>query len=281
MLAARLALAAAVLSLALPVRAEPSPFEGVWQVTPMRPPGARPPGGGPPGPAGGPRRGAGPNADGSISLGAPPPEEEAPDPNALDSKVSGPKLPANLSAMLDRGDRHTWSQMTDAGQAMFTTFDPKKLPANNCKSPGLPSIAMTPNLQEWTMSGGKLSIHHENFDTRRDIALDTGARAAGPHTNLGHAVAKIDGARLTIETTGFTAAWSGLGRNAPSSDAKIVRETYQLEGPDTLRGQIEVEDAKFLKSPLRMRVLLHRAPAGTKIESFPCDLEASKRDLGD
>ena len=43
-------------------------------------------------------------------------------------------------------------------QRKVISVDPKKLPANNCRSPGLPSIAMTPDLQEWTVTDGKLAI---------------------------------------------------------------------------------------------------------------------------
>jgi hypothetical protein len=253
-----LAAAAALVAAAPPALGAGSPFDGVWQVVPRGPPGGPPGGGGP----GGPR-------------------PQGPPPGATQgAQRGGPRLPEKLAAMLDNGDRHVFGQMTPAGQAMFATFDPKLLPANNCRTPGLPSIAMTPDLQEWRVAGGKLTIHHENFDTRREIALDGAARPPGPPSVLGFASGKIEGGAVSFETTGLAAAWSGLGRNAPASDARVVREIYRLDGPDTLSGHIEIEDAKFLTTPIRLAVTLRRAPAGTKIESFPCDLEASKRDAG-
>lgn len=248
-------IAALALAIAWPAVAQVSAFDGVWQVDPRgRSPGGPHGSGGPGGPGGPPTP---PQTDGG-----------------------GPPLPENLASMLDRGDKRIYGQMTPAGRAMFATFDPKVLPANNCKSPGLPSIAMTPNLQAWRVSGGKLTIHHEYFDTHREIALDSAAPMTGPHTALGYAIGKLSGDTVTIETTGLAPAWGGLARNAPSSDARIVRETYRLDGPDTLRGQIEIEDAKYLNHPLRLSVTLHRAKAATEIVTFPCDLEASRRDAG-
>ena len=136
-------------------------FSGAWQVDRHR------------GPAG--RRGPG-DGRGPHDRRGPPPEGRGerlgpPDgpggPGGEEVKIAGVNVPG-----LERGDRHTYSIMTPAGKAAFAAMDPLDLPANNCKSPGLPSIAMTPTLQIWSATGDTLTIHHEYYDTVREIHLD-------------------------------------------------------------------------------------------------------------
>lgn len=118
-------------------------FTGMWEARPPRGPGGPGgPNGGPPG--GGPGRGE-PSAGQSFS---PPLNED-------DGKeLGGPDIVG-----LDRGDRMTYRIMTPAGQAAFAAMDPRKLPANNCQSNGLPTLALVPDLQQWAIEGNSLRIH--------------------------------------------------------------------------------------------------------------------------
>jgi hypothetical protein len=267
-----LILTAVASSWTLAAAAEPAPqavlsasdFNGVWAPEMRRPGGPGGPGGGGP-PPGGPR-GFGPPGFGPRG---------------------GPGGPIEISAEdqakgLDQGDIRTRSQMTEAGKAKFATFDPLEHPASNCQTPGLPSIAMIPELQQWTIAPAAVTIRHESFATVRTVYLDQGSHPGAAHTALGHAYGALANPKgvpeLVIETGNLSAEWGGLGRNAPGSDQRTVRESYRLIDKDTIEGVIEVTDPLYLTQPLRMPVRLHRQPAGTEIVDFPCDVEVSKRD---
>lgn len=194
-------------------------------------------------------------------------------PETEDIKIEGVNVPG-----LDRGDRRVYEMMTAEGKAAFAAMDAHDLPANQCKSPGLPSIVMTPNLQDWRQVGDTLTIHHEYYDTHRIIHLDRrGHPANAGHTQLGDAVSWMDGNMLVIETADLAATPGGLGRNAPSSDARMVVERYRLS-PDrnTLYGEITMTDPKYLTQPITVYATMQRQPAGTKIEIAPCSIEAAQ-----
>ncbi len=170
--------------------------------------------------------------------------------------------------------------MTDAGRAAFDEFDPADLPANNRKSPGLPSIAMTPYLQEWRFDAGLLRITHEVFSTKRTIHFDAEAPEGLEPTPSGFASGRFEGDTLVIETTRLSATLGGLSGNAPASDARVVTERYRvLPDGNAIEGAITVEDEKFLTRPLQMSVRLRRAEPGAEIVLFPCDKKASRRHL--
>lgn len=218
-------------------------FEGVWDVRPMRPPGGRR------------NRPPAPNPNAGAASGTP--------------NVEG----------LDGGDRRVYQLMTPEGRAAFDEMDPRDLPTNNCLSSGVPTLAAVPNSQDWSFEGDVLTIHHEQFDTVREIYFD-GRPAAGPPTQLGHASGTFSDGVLTITTTHMKASLGALSRNAPGSDARSVTERYWLpENGEDINGEITVEDPVFLTRAIRLRINLVRAPEGTEVLGFPCDPEASRRHL--
>jgi len=179
------------------------------------------------------------------------------------------------------GDYRVRGLMTEAGQAEFDKFDPSELPANNCISPGLPLIASASYLQEWKLDGDNLRITHEHYSTKRTIHLDTEAPEDLRPTRAGYATGSFDDNSLVVKTTGLTATFGGLSRNAPSSDARVVTERYQLLEDGTMELQIAIEDEKFLTQPLQMPVRIQRAEPGAELILFPCDVEAARRHLED
>src|SRR5262249_28081147 len=135
-----------------------------------------------------------------------------------------------------------------------------------------------PELQEWKVSSTSITIRHESDAVVRTVHLDQSSHPDETHTVLGHATGDFKGDTLTIETANLNAEWGGLGRNAPGSDVRVVRETYRLVDRDTIEGWITVSDAKYLRQELRLPVTLKRQPAGTEIVDFPCDPEVAKQD---
>lgn len=179
---------------------------------------------------------------------------------------------------LEAGDIHTRALMTEAGKAKFATYDPLMHPTSNCRSPGLPSIAQIPELQEWRINADGVTIRHESYGTVRTASFVQTIHPAGAHTPQGHAIARLDGPDLMIETANLAAEWGGLGRAAPGSDQRVVREIYHLVDADTIEGVIEISDPLYLTQTLRMPVRLKRQPADTQIVDFPCDVEVAQRD---
>ncbi len=235
---------------------------GIWEVSPHRPGPAgsgrerRRPAPGRPGQGGAQPGGHGPEGDDGKELGGP--------------DIEG----------LDRGDRMTYRQMTPAGKAAFEAMDPHDLPANNCRSNGLPSLIAIPDVQQWSFDGDVLTIHYADFNTRRTIHLNGAAAPAGQHTMYGYSVGSFDGGVLTVTTTGYTATPGGLGRNAPGSASRRTVETYRLS-PDgqSIGGTLTVHDPEYLTHDLVLPIALTRNADLTSIEEVPCDIEASQRYL--
>ncbi len=221
---------------------ETSPFEGLWQVVPNPPRFARGPG----------QRGA----------------RSRPAGTEADQKG------------LTRGDYRIRGMMTASGQAAFDQFDPLDHPANNCISPGLPSIAMTPNLQEWRFENAQLRIIHEYYSTKRTIHLEAEAPEDHQHSAAGFGSGRLEGDTLVITTTHLAPTLGGLSRNAPSSDARVVTERYRvLRDGEAMQGQMTIEDSKFLVRPVRLEVRLRRPEDGAELVLFPCSVEAARRHL--
>ncbi len=170
--------------------------------------------------------------------------------------------------------------MTPEGRAVFDTFDPDLLPANNCQSPGLPSIVMTPYLQEWSIADDSLTITHEYFSTVRTIHMDSQRPTGLEPTAAGYAEGQISKGELFIRTSALAPIWGGLSRNAPASDARVIEERYRIsEDGQRMEGVMVIEDSKYLRRQLELEVTLVRTAPGTELHLFPCDLEASRRHL--
>lgn len=252
-------------------------FNGMWS------PDHRPPGGpgGPGGPNGGPGfgpppqgAGFGPPPGGGRGFG-PPPGGPGGGPGRRGAQVSVEDQAKGLEA----SDVRTRAMMTDAGKAKFATYDPLMHPTSNCRSPGLPSMAQIPELQEWKVSANGVDVRYESYGMKRTVHLNRTSHPSEAHSTIGHAFGTLAGDTLTIETANLSEEWGGLGRSAPGSDQRVIKETYRLVDKDTIEGFIEIRDPKYLNGQLRMPVTLKRQPAGTEIVEFPCDVEVAQRDF--
>jgi hypothetical protein len=235
-------------------------FTGMWEARPPRGPG------GPGGPNGGPPDGGPGRGEPSAGQGFSPPLNED------DGKeLGGPDIVG-----LDRGDRMTYRIMTPAGQAAFAAMDPRKLPANNCQSNGLPTLALVPDLQQWAIEGNSLRIHYGDFGTRRSVYLGEGDIAARP-SHLGFSTGAVVDGELIITTTQLTASLGGLGRNAPGSASRTFVERYRLT-PDRQRltGTITVHDPEYLTRDLVLPINLVRVTDVSEIPDVECSVENSQ-----
>jgi hypothetical protein len=259
----RLALVAALLVIAPAAVAQTqlSDFAGIWESAGSRM--------GPGGPAGSPPGARRNNTDGSATfgLGAPPPQ-------ARGNRAGISEADAALG--LEMGDIRVRNMMTPAGKARFAQFKPSDHPMFNCISPGLPTVMGMPGLQDWAVTGNELTFRQETWTEPRTISLSGQPAPNAVHSRQGQASAELKDGALVITTTNLTEAWGGLARNAPGSAERTVVETYRLADANTIRGIIEITDPLFLAQPLRIPVLLRRAPNNLSFESFPCELESSR-----
>lgn len=249
---------------------------GMWQVSP-RGPGGRP--------GAGPQRGFetarnGQRQGGNFSEGPPPGEGRGrfgPPASGLEDDASD--LPGPDIEGLDRGDKMTWAMMTPQGKAAFEAMDPHDLPSNTCLSNGLPSLVGIPDVQEWTLSDGVLTLHYANFNTVRTIHLD-GSVPNGPPTLLGWSSGELANGELTVTTTNLTATPGGLGRNAPGSASRSYVERYRLSADGSrITGQLTIRDPEYLTREMVVPINFSRAPDVTEIPDVPCSVEASQRYL--
>ncbi len=180
---------------------------------------------------------------------------------------------------LDVGDRLVYRMMTLAGRAAFASMNPKDLPTNNCRSSGLPTLAKVPNVQEWSLIDDVLSIHYGEFDTVREIHLDASLADVTP-SQLGYSTGEFVNGVLTVTTSKLTASPGTLARNAPGSEKRTITEVYRLASHGRrITGTITIEDPLYLTKEIATSLTLVRAPEGTQLVSFPCDIEASQRYL--
>jgi hypothetical protein len=242
---------------------------GMWDVHPHRP---------------GPGRGGAPGAGGRRGFGSPPDFGARGNSSGLghfSPPPGGPDRPAddlpgpNIQG-LDRGDKMTFAIMTPKGRAAFEAMDPHDLPANNCKSNGLPSLVGIPDAQQWTFKGNVLTIKYADSDTVRTIYLD-GRADSGPPSLYGHSVGTFANGELTVTTTDLIATPGGLGRNAPGSASRSYVEHYRLS-PDGTRiiGYLTVHDPDYLTRDLRLPINFMRSPKGTVIPDVGCNVADSQ-----
>jgi hypothetical protein len=173
----------------------------------------------------------------------------------------------------------TYAAMTPAGKAAFEAMDPHDLPANNCRSNGLPSLVGIPDLQEWKVAGDRVTIHYANFNTVRTIWLD-GRAAEGPPTLLGHSTGSFGNGEFVVTTTNLVATPGGLGRNAPGSASRSYIERYRLSADGTeVTGSVTMHDPEYLYRDRTRPIGFQRAAEGSEIPVVDCSVEASQRYL--
>jgi len=255
---------------------------GMWQVTP------RGPNGGPLGPPGAGQRRGGPPPEGArrgTNFGEGPPAGArggrfGPPPGGPEGDASD--LPGPDIEGLDRGDKMMWAIMTPAGKAAFEAMDPHDLPANNCKSNGLPSLVGIPDVQEWSFAGDVLTIHYANFDTVRTIQLD-GSTPSGAPSLYGYSSGVFADGELTVTTTNLIATPGGFGRNAPGSGSRTYVEHYRLSADgQSVSGYVTIHDPEYLTRDVNVPIAFGRAAEGTTIpDDVGCSVEASQRYLND
>jgi hypothetical protein len=202
-----------------------------------------------------------------------------PPPGAPEGDGAG--LPGPDIEGLDRGDKLIWAIMTSEGKSAFEAMNPHDLPANNCKSNGLPSLVGIPDLQEWTFNGEVLTIHYANFNTVRTIYLD-GRAPEGPPSLYGHSTGAFKDGELVVTTSNLVATPGGLGRNAPGSASRSYVEHYRISADGTqVTGSVTMHDPDYLTRNIDRPIGFQRAAEGSEIPIVGCSVEASQRYLND
>lgn len=169
--------------------------------------------------------------------------------------------------------------LTAAGQAVRDNYSESEDPALNCEAESMPSVILPIYPVKFTfIENDQLEIFYEEFDGLRHVYIGMDEHPVGITPSLmGHSIGTLDGSILEIETIGFSETVWGLGRGAPSSDQKVVRERYEVS-QDGNRMNVEYwfEDPVYLAEPQHVVGEMLRKP-GYVMVPWDCDAKAARR----
>jgi hypothetical protein len=127
--------------------------------------------------------------------------------------------------------------------------------AANCLPPAMPGVMLQPYPIEFLFTPGKVTIVIEAYNQIRRIYTDGRSQPTSLDDVLryGHSIGRWEGDTLVIESVGFEpdtmlAAGRSAGGVFHSEELKIV-ERIRLTGPDDMRIETRIEDAKALAEP--------------------------------
>jgi hypothetical protein len=176
--------------------------------------------------------------------------------------------------------------LNPAGVAARAAYDRKASPANTCEPMSIPDVFTAPfYLFEVRAENGAVTLHNEAYDITRTVKLDGKPAKVDAKGQFGTASARLDGDTLVIESRDHPVSKWGLGSevqvlgggaDVPSSPQKTVTEKLSVS-PDgkTLAYEFTLQDPTYLTKPYTGRVELTRAPDGTPIYPYACDVESA------
>jgi len=166
-------------------------------------------------------------------------------------------------------------------------YNPLESKYKDCVPMDIPSLLYIPYLIEIDVNDQRIEFHHEYFNIVRQFTLDGSSERAHPTDQYGIANARVEGNRLVIESSHFPASQAGLGgdfdplgkgKHVPSSAEKELTETYRLLNNDEiLEVSFVLADPEFLTEPFETTLIWTRAPAGSELPEFECDLDIARR----
>jgi hypothetical protein len=173
--------------------------------------------------------------------------------------------------------------LNDAGMRAWRDYDRKQSPANVCEPINVPDIFFSAFfLLEIRIDEHTATLHNEYFDVVRTIPLAGTPLIADARGLFGHAVGRIDGDALVVESRDFPPSLWGLGveewhgADIPSSVHKTLTERFSAT-PDgrTLVYEYTLADPEYMTASKSGRIELTRVPADTPFYPFVCDAESA------
>ena len=173
--------------------------------------------------------------------------------------------------------------LNDAGMRAWRDYDRKQSPANVCEPINVPDLFFSSFfLFEIRIDEHTATLHNEYFDVVRTIPLSGAPLSADTRGFFGHAVGRIDGDALVVESRDFQPSRWGLGveeahgADIPSSARKTLTERF-TPAPDgrTLVYEYTLDDPEYMTGPETGRIELTRVPEDAPFYPFDCDTESA------
>lgn len=175
--------------------------------------------------------------------------------------------------------------LNEAGLKARSNFVHEKSPANTCEPMSVPSVFLAPFfLFEIVLADNHVTLRNEAYNVVRTVPLSGSPTAVGSTGYFGTATAQLVDGVLTVRSGNFPPSGWGLGHDEalggadlPSSEQKALEERFAVS-PDgrTLVYSYELFDPVYMTEPYNGRVELTRAPDGTPIHEYDCDVESAK-----
>lgn len=183
----------------------------------------------------------------------------------LDIEVTGPI------------DEPSKLDLTPAGTASIDEFDENTMhPGLECIPFTAPAVMLTPDFKSIEIDGDVVIIRGEFDNTRREIHLNSTAKAYDAPALQGHSTGRWNEGVLMIETTNFAEHRSGIGFGLASSSQKFLKEEFELaEDGKSLIYRFDLRDPVYLEAPFAGEIRWAYQPDVT-YSPQRCDLENSR-----
>jgi hypothetical protein len=131
-------------------------------------------------------------------------------------------------------------------------------PVNKCYMPGVPRINLLNYPFQIFQTPDQISIAYEYIHNFRNVYMKRTKHMEGIDFWLGDSVGHWEGDTLVVDVADLNdQTWFDKSGNY-HSDALHVTERYTRTGPDTLRYEATIEDAKTFSMPWKISVNLQR-----------------------
>ena len=139
--------------------------------------------------------------------------------------------------------------------AKRATLDPE----TKCFLPGVPRVTYMPYPFQIVQTRDRVSILHEYNHALRHVYMNGNPHPKGPiEWWMGDSRGAWEGNTLVVDTVHFTAeTWLDRAGNFHSEQLHLV-ERFTPTGPDHLRYDVTLEDAKVFTRPWTMSMMLYR-----------------------
>lgn len=148
---------------------------------------------------------------------------------------------------------------------------PRVDPIANCSMPGVPRITYMPFPIQIMQRPGVVVLLYEYLHDFRLVPTTPRAHIEELDLWLGDSVGKWEGDSLVVDVTNQRPeTWLDSARHTHSEALHVV-ERYTRSGPDTIRYEATLEDAKTYSKPWKIAMPLHRiTEPGFEIREQEC-----------
>ena len=147
----------------------------------------------------------------------------------------------------------------------------KKDPAVKCYMPGIPRATYMPFPFQIVQTPSAIMVAYEFTSSTRVIHLDRPGTQAELPSWMGYSLGRFKGDELVVDVTSQVPdTWFDAAGNFHSDELQVT-ERYTRTGPNTLRYEATIDDAKVFTRPWKISMPLYRRlEPGAQILEFKC-----------